>query len=207
VWEGVRASWVSGSVFVPVGRSVVSGVDRRTFWVVCLGVRWWHVRHGVGTEPVPGGGGVFEFWWGYGGRPQIRGFFCFHRVGTVELSRLCPQGGVVGEDRSRSGGCGIVGNSYPQGVDGGGVHRGVEKLSTGFPQAGGGFPQGGEGSPQPCPLFGNGTRLLTGSSERRHTKVPGWAVGNVGKPGDAVGDKRAHPVDGVWRTFRSPQEP
>ena len=161
----------------------------------------------VALEVVARRGWVFEFCWGYGVRPQIRWVFCFHRLGTVELSRLYPQAVRVGDHLGRSGGCGLVDKSYPQGVDRAVVHRGWKKLSTGFPQVGGRFPQAGGGSPHLCPLFGNVTCLLTGSSERRHTKVPGWAVGNVGKPGDAVGDKRARPVDGVCRTFRSPQEP
>ena len=100
-----------------------------------------------------------------------------------------------------------MGNSYPQGVEKLAVHRVWEKLSTGFPQVGRGFPQGAGGSPHPCPLFGNATHLVTGSSERRHMKVPGWPVGNVGKPGDAVGDNCPHPVDGVCKTFGSPQAP
>ncbi|PWG13270.1 hypothetical protein DF268_12300 [Streptomyces sp. V2] len=121
------------------------------------------------------------------------------------MSRLCPQGGGVGDHLGRWEGCGFVDKCFPQGVDNVGVHRVGRKLSTGFPQVGGCFPQGGGGSPQCCPLFGNSARLLTGSSERRHMKVPGWPVGNVGKPGDAAGDNRARSVDGVCRTFRSPQ--
>ncbi|GAA3054260.1 hypothetical protein GCM10020000_40440 [Streptomyces olivoverticillatus] len=59
--------------------------------------------------------------------------------------------------------------------------------------------------PHPCPLFGNETPKVTAPSERRHTKVPGWAVGNVGKPGDGPGEKWALPVHRVCRTFRGPQ--
>ncbi|GHG59241.1 hypothetical protein GCM10018779_25470 [Streptomyces griseocarneus] len=61
--------------------------------------------------------------------------------------------------------------------------------------------------PHACPLFGNETPKLTAPSERRHTKVPGWPVGNVGKPGDAPGEKWALPVHRVCRTFRGPQNP
>lgn len=61
------------------------------------------------------------------------------------------------------------------------------------------------GFPHPCPLFGNETPEVTAPSERRHTKVPGWAVGNVGKTGDGPGEKWALPVHRVCRTFRGPQ--
>ena len=148
---------------------------------------------------------VFELLGGCGRCPQIRRVFGFHRLGTVELSRLCPQGGGVRDHLGRWEGCGFVDKCYPQGVDKFGVHRMGKKLSTGFPQVGARFPQGGGGSPQRCPLFGNPTHLLTGSSEMRHMKVPGCPVGNVGKPGDAVGDKWARSVDRVCITFRSPQ--
>jgi hypothetical protein len=60
--------------------------------------------------------------------------------------------------------------------------------------------------PHPRPLFGNATPRITAPSERRHTKLPGWAVGNLGKPGDSAGEKWTPPVHGVCRTFRGPQK-
>jgi hypothetical protein len=59
--------------------------------------------------------------------------------------------------------------------------------------------------PQLCPLFGNGTRPLTVSSERRHIKSTDSGVGNVGKPGDAAGEKWPPPVHRVCVTSGCPQ--
>ncbi|OQD53336.1 hypothetical protein BM536_027980 [Streptomyces phaeoluteigriseus] len=122
------------------------------------------------------------------------------------MSRSCPQAPRVKENRGRSPGCGLVDKSFPQPVDSFFVHRLCTKLSTGNPQAAAGCPQRSAASPHGCPLFGNQTRLLTGSSERRHTKLPEWAVGKPGKPGDAPGEKSPLPVHGVCRTFCSPQK-
>ncbi|OXS33709.1 hypothetical protein CHR28_18690 [Streptomyces sp. XY006] len=121
------------------------------------------------------------------------------------MSRSCPQGALSKDHQTSSAGCGLVDERSPQTVDEAVIHRLCTKLSTGCPQAGGGCPQRSAASPHGCPLFGNPTRLLTGSSERRHTKVPGWAVGKVGKPGDGTGENSPPPVHGVCRTFRSPQ--
>ena len=60
--------------------------------------------------------------------------------------------------------------------------------------------------PHPCPLFGNATPSLTGSSESRHTNEPGWPVGNVGKAGDGAGEKSLSAVHRVCRTFPRPQK-
>ncbi|PNG23901.1 hypothetical protein C1J00_01570 [Streptomyces cahuitamycinicus] len=121
------------------------------------------------------------------------------------MSRSFPQQPLVIDDQTSSGACGFVDEGSPQPVDDGLVHRLCTELSTGCPQAGWSCPQRSVASPHPCPLFGNATRLLTGSSERRHTKVPGWAVGNLGKAGDGAGENSPHPVHGVCRTFCSPQ--
>ncbi|AZS86171.1 hypothetical protein ELQ87_19260 [Streptomyces griseoviridis] len=121
------------------------------------------------------------------------------------MSRSCPQAPRVRDHRTRSGACGLVDKRFPQPVDRVLVHRLCTELSTGDPQVRARCPQRSRASPQSCPLFGNATRLLTGSSERRHTKVPGWAVGKPGKPGDAPGENPPSPVHGVCRTFRSPQ--
>ncbi|GHF43191.1 hypothetical protein GCM10010218_25610 [Streptomyces mashuensis] len=59
--------------------------------------------------------------------------------------------------------------------------------------------------PHPCPLFGNETPKITAPSERRHTKLPDWAVGNLGKAGDTPGEKCALPVHRVCTTSRGPQ--
>ncbi|TKT01746.1 hypothetical protein E4U91_17670 [Streptomyces lasalocidi] len=123
------------------------------------------------------------------------------------MSRSCPQTGLLRDHQPRSGGCGFVDEGSPQTVDDAVIHSLCAKLSTGGPQAGAGCPQRSPASPHGCPLFGNAARLLTVSSERRHTKVPGWAVGKAGKPGDAAGEKSPRPVHGVCRTFRSPQKP
>ncbi|QCD56974.1 hypothetical protein CEB94_20560 [Streptomyces hawaiiensis] len=121
------------------------------------------------------------------------------------MSRSCPQGRLSNDHQTSSGACGFVDERSPQAVDDGMIHRLCTELSTGRPQAGGHCPQQSAASPHACPLFGNATRLLTGSSERRHTKVPGWAVGKVGKAGDSAGENSPHPVHGVCRTFCSPQ--
>ncbi|QEU66981.1 hypothetical protein CP966_18290 [Streptomyces galilaeus] len=122
------------------------------------------------------------------------------------MSRSCPQATSVKENRGRSSGCGFVDKSFPQPVDGSAVHRLCTKLSTGNPQAAAGCPQRSPASPHGCPLFGNVRRLLTGSSERRHTKVPRGPVGKTAKPGDGPGEKSPLPVHGVCRTFCSPQK-
>ncbi|POX56920.1 hypothetical protein C3489_03540 [Streptomyces sp. Ru71] len=121
------------------------------------------------------------------------------------MSRSCPQGRLGERHRRSSGACGSVDEEDPQGVDNSAVHTLCTKLSTGNPQAEPGCPQRSPASPQVCPLFGKATRLLTASSESRHTKLPGWAVGNPGKTGDAAGENSPQPVHGVCRTFRSPQ--
>ncbi|AZQ36044.1 hypothetical protein EJ357_23285 [Streptomyces cyaneochromogenes] len=122
------------------------------------------------------------------------------------MSRLCPQEPRLKDHQTRSPGCGFVDERSPQTVDRAEIHRLCRKLSTGNPQAGASCPQRSPASPHACPLFGNATRLITGSSERRHTKLPGWAVGKMGKAGDGVGEKSPRPVHGVCRTFRSPQK-
>ncbi|EFL33406.1 conserved hypothetical protein [Streptomyces viridochromogenes DSM 40736] len=123
------------------------------------------------------------------------------------MSRLCPQAALLKDHQTRSPGCGFVDEDSPQAVDEELIHRLCIELSTGNPQAGVGCPQRSPASPHGCPLFGNATRLLTGSSERRHTKVPGWAVGKLGKAGDGAGENSPPPVHGVCRTFCSPQRP
>ncbi|ARP71186.1 hypothetical protein LK07_16955 [Streptomyces pluripotens] len=105
----------------------------------------------------------------------------------------------------RSAACGNVDKGSPQPVDKEEIHRLCTKLSTGYPQVQGGCPQRSPASPHDCPLFGNATPPLTASSERRHTKMPGWGVGNLGKPGDAAGENCPQPVGEVCRTFCSPQ--
>ncbi|PAZ09448.1 hypothetical protein CLM62_46600 [Streptomyces sp. SA15] len=121
------------------------------------------------------------------------------------MSRSCPQSTLLIDDATRSGACGLVDERSPQAVDRGLIHTLCMELSTGSPQAEAGCPQRSPASPHPRPLFGNATRLLTESSERRHTKVPGWAVGKTGKAGDGSGEKWPQAVHGVCRTFRSPQ--
>ena len=150
---------------------------------------------------------LFDFSSGYGRPPQIWGLSFFHMVGMVELSRAVSTGRAGRSRRRSSGGCGIVDDGDPQAVDDETIHRVCRKLSTGNPQAGGGCPQCGAASPHGCPLFGNATHPLTASSERRHTKVPGWGVGNLGIPGDTAGENCPRPVGEVCRTFCSPQIP
>ncbi|OOV33584.1 hypothetical protein SM007_02930 [Streptomyces avermitilis] len=128
-----------------------------------------------------------------------------HTLGTGKLSRSCPQGVLLKDHRPSSTACGLVDRRSPQTVDRVMIHSLCTKLSTGGPQAEPRCPQQNPASPHGCPLFGNATRLLTVSSERRHTKVPGWPVGNVGKAGDGVGEKCPKPVHRVCRTFRCPQ--
>lgn len=127
--------------------------------------------------------------------------------GLGKLSRSCPQAPRVRDHQTRSSACGFVDKRYPQPVDGSLIPSLWIKLSTDNPQAGAGCPQRSPASPHRCPLFGNATRHLTVSSERRHTKVPGWAVGKVGKAGDGAGEKWPSAVHGVCRTFCSPQKP
>ncbi|MPY51213.1 hypothetical protein FPZ41_22710 [Streptomyces sp. K1PN6] len=148
---------------------------------------------------------MFEYLWRYGRSPQIRGLSRVHTLGTGKLYRSCPQAAPVKSHQTRSAACGFVDERSPQTVDDQKIHRLCTELSTGNPQAVAGCPQRAPASPQPCPLFGNATRPLTASSERRHTKVPGWAVGKVGKAGDAAGEKCPEAVHGVCRTFCSPQ--
>jgi hypothetical protein len=150
---------------------------------------------------------LFEYPPGYGRPPQIRRLSSVHTLGTEKLSRSCPQAPRVRDDQTRSGACGFVDKRYPQAVDGSLIPSLWIKLSTDNPQAGAGCPQRSPASPHRCPLFGNPTSHLTVSSERRHTKVPGWAVGKAGKAGDGAGEKWPSAVHGVCRTFRSPQKP
>ncbi len=144
---------------------------------------------------------------GYGLPPQIRQVFPVHILGTAKLSRSCPQGCPMGHYQARSIGCGFVDKRSPQAVDEAVIHRLWTKFSTGNPQAAVGCPQRSSASPHACPLFGNTRPLLTGSSERRHIKVPRGPVGKTGKPGDEAGENSALPVHGVCRTFCSPQKP
>jgi hypothetical protein len=148
---------------------------------------------------------LFDYQPGYGLSPQIRGLSAVHILGTGELSRSCPQRPLSKDHQTSSRACGLVDEGSPQTVDDEMIHRLCTELSTGRPQPGGSCPQRSAASPHACPLFGNATRLLTGSSERRHTKVPGWAVGKVGKAGDGAGENLPLPVHGVCRTFCSPQ--
>ncbi len=166
------------------------------------------IRQTPATDPNPRTRPpLFEYHPGYGLPPQIWGLSSVHILGTAKLSRLCPQAPGVRDDQTRSGGCGSVDERYPQAGDESVIHRLGTELSTDNPQAGAGCPQRSSASPHRCPLFGNATRHLTVSSERRHTKVPGWAVGKAGKAGDGAGEKWPSAVHGVCRTFRSPQKP
>jgi hypothetical protein len=148
---------------------------------------------------------VFEYLPRYGRPPQIRGLSPVHTLGTGKLCRSCPQGSLVRDHQARSTACGLVDERSPQTVDEAKIHRLWTELSTGNPQPAAGCPQRSPASPHACPLFGKETGLLTASSERRHMKLPGWAVGKTGKPGDAVGEKCRPAVHGVCRTFCSPQ--
>ncbi|KAB1149493.1 hypothetical protein F7R91_06240 [Streptomyces luteolifulvus] len=123
------------------------------------------------------------------------------------MSRSCPQRPLLKDHQTSSGTCGFVDERSPQTVDEAMIHNLCTELSTGNPQDRPGCPQRIPASPQSCPLFGNPERVLTVSSERRHTKVPGWAVGNTGKAGDGTGENSRQAVHGVCRTFRSPQRP
>ncbi|OLO32210.1 hypothetical protein PZ61_0217900 [Streptomyces sp. MNU77] len=122
------------------------------------------------------------------------------------MSILRPQGALPILHQARSRGWGFVVNLHPQPVDRMFVHSGPSMLSTGSPQAEPCCPQLRPASPHPCPLFGNATHALTARSERRHTKVVGWAVGNVGKAGDRPGEKWPPPVHRVCRTSARPQK-
>ena len=166
------------------------------------------IREASAVVPQPCvGRPLFEYVPGYGRPPQIRRLSSVHTLGTTKLSRSCPQAPRVRDHQTRSGACGFVDKRSPQAVDKSVIHRLGTNLSTDNPQAGAGCPQRSPASPHRCPLFGNATRHLTVSSERRHTKVPGWAVGKVGKAGDGAGEKWPSAVHGVCRTFRSPQKP
>jgi hypothetical protein len=148
---------------------------------------------------------LFEYSPRYGPSPQIRRLSSVHILGTAELSRSHPQAVLFEDDPASSAACGSVDERSPQTVDDARLHRPGTELSTDHPQAAAGCPQRTPTSPHPCPLFGNAARLLTAASERRHTKVSGWAVGNVGKAGDGTGEKCPEAVHGVCRTFCSPQ--
>ncbi|KAB2588479.1 hypothetical protein F5983_32115 [Streptomyces arboris] len=134
------------------------------------------------------------------------GISSVHSLGTGKLSILRPQARLPILHQARSHGWGFVVNRDPQPVDSFLVHRGRSRLSTVGPQAGRCCPQLGPASPHLCPLFGNRTRPLTARSERRHTKLPDWAVGNVGKAGDRPGEKWPPPVHRVCRTSARPQK-
>ncbi|PVC68163.1 hypothetical protein DBP15_15360 [Streptomyces sp. CS065A] len=129
-----------------------------------------------------------------------------HSLGTGKLSILRPQGRLPILHQARSRGWGFVVNLDPQPVDRAFVHRTVSQLSTADPQARRCCPQLLAASPHLRPLFGNTTPALTARSERRHTKVPDWAVGNVGKAGDRPGEKWPPPVHRVCRTSARPQK-
>ncbi|ATY96853.1 hypothetical protein CVT27_16320 [Streptomyces cavourensis] len=132
--------------------------------------------------------------------------FSVHNLGTGKLSILRPQAGEQILHQARSHGWGFVVNLDPQPVDRTLVHRGLSRLSTGGPQVGRCCPQLHRASPHLCPLFGNATSALTARSERRHTKLPDWAVGNVGKAGDRPGEKQPPPVHQVCTTSACPQK-
>lgn len=156
-------------------------------------------------DPSPDRPRVFDWPSGYGLPPQIRRVSSVHIMGTAKLSQAVSTGQRGKERPCSSEGCGFVDEGSPQGVENVPAPRVWKRLSTENPQAGGGFPQRSGPSPHGCPLFGNSTAPIAASSESRHTKLPGWAVGNVGKPGDAPGENSALPGDGVCRTFCSPQ--
>lgn len=138
--------------------------------------------------------------------PQMGVESSLHSLGTGKLSRLRPQGALSILHQARSTGWGFVVNSDPQAVDKISVHRGTPGLSTGNSQDLLSCPQEARASPHLCPLFGNTTPLLTAASERRHTEVVDWAVGNLGKAGDSPGEKSPGPVHRVCRTFGCPQK-
>ncbi|RFU86452.1 hypothetical protein DY218_12145 [Streptomyces triticagri] len=121
------------------------------------------------------------------------------------MSIRCPQRPLVTGHQPRSCACGFVDNRSPQTVDRRVSTGSPAQLSTGYPQLRPGCPQDEPSSPHRCPLFGNATHLLTGSSERRHTKRAGCPVGNLGKAGDSAGEKWPSPVYRLCRTFRCPQ--
>lgn len=156
-------------------------------------------------EPFPPRHPLFDYLPGYGLPPQIRRLSSVHRLGTAKLSRTASTGRLGPGHPPSSRACGFVDERSPQTVDNYVVPRACVAFSTGAPQAGGGCPQQIRASPHGCPLFGNPTSPLTGSSERRHRKLPDWVVGNLGIPGDTAGENCPQPVGGVCRTFRSPQ--
>ncbi|QEU76599.1 hypothetical protein CP967_17035 [Streptomyces nitrosporeus] len=135
----------------------------------------------------------------------MQGKMCVHNLGTGKLSRLRPQGRLPILHQPRSRPCGFVPNLNPQPVDNLLLHSRSLRLSTVGPQKVPSCPQLCPGSPQGCPLFGNPTLTFTVESERRHTPVVDWAVGNVGKAGDGPGEKYPLPVHRVCRTFGCPQ--
>jgi hypothetical protein len=115
---------------------------------------------------------MFDSLAGHGCSPQIGPLSFVHTLGRGKLSRRRPQGTLSKIHRGSSAGCGFVDNRSPQAVDDPAVHSGHQPLSTGDPQVSGGCPQLFPASPQSCPLFGNMTPALTGSSERRHMAMP-----------------------------------
>ncbi|AYN40428.1 hypothetical protein D9753_17665 [Streptomyces dangxiongensis] len=121
------------------------------------------------------------------------------------MSRTVSTGRLALRPPPSSEACGFVDERSPQPVDNLRAVNLWTKLSTGNPQAGGGCPQRSAASPHGCPLFGNPMTPVTTSSERRHTMLPDWGVGNPGIPGDTTGENCPHPVGAVCRTFCSPQ--
>lgn len=150
---------------------------------------------------------LFESERGYGHSPQMWRLSSVHILGTGKLSRSCPQAALLKDHQTRSAPCGFVDEDSPQPVDDEKIHRVCAELSTVGPQIRAGCPQRSPASPHLCPLFGNAPSHLTASSERRHTEVPDWPVGNRGKAGDDAGEKSPLAVDRVCRTFRRPQIP
>lgn len=143
---------------------------------------------------------------GHGASPQMCRISSLHSLGTRKLSRLRPQGLLPILHQARSTAWGFVVNRDPQPVDKESVHSEPSGLSTGNSQDQLSCPQEEPSSPHLCPLFGNTTPLLTAESERRHTEVVDWAVGNRGKAGDGPGEKYPCPVHRVCRTFVCPQK-
>ena len=135
--------------------------------------------------------------------PQNRGCSPVHSLGTVTLSRTRPQSSGARRLPPRSAGCGCVADVSPQPVDEVGPRGGPSDCPPATHS-----PRGlCTGSPQACPLFGNTTRRLTGSSETTHTPRRDWLVENRGKSGDAAGEKCPSAVHGVCTTFARPQAP
>ncbi len=104
--------------------------------------------------------------------------------GDPGVIRTSSTRGWVQDHQGRSEVCGIVADDPPQPVDKQSVHRPRRPLSTGGPQVRFHGPQllhtAVHCSAAETPRF-------TGRSESRHTKLPGWAVGNRGKAGDRTG--------------------